>query len=137
MPVGDGSIKIKLCDYGEVRGVNASWSNNMSQLLAAAKADGKELTGGGFRTAAEQIRLRGVNDCPDIYTAPPSSCRVPTAIPGTSNHELGLAIDYKDMCFPNSTCAGNPRYDWLVANASKWKVKKLSSEAWHWSVDGK
>ncbi len=135
-PIGDGTIKIKLCDYGGVKGVNASWSNNMSQMLNQAKLDGKELSGGGFRTAAEQIRLRQVNGCPDIYTASPSSCRVPTARPGTSNHELGLAIDYSDMCYPNSTCVGNPRYDWLVANANRWKVLKLSSEAWHWSVDG-
>lgn len=137
VPVGDGSIKIKLCDYGEVRGVNASWSNNMSQLLAAAKADGKELAGGGFRTAAEQIRLRSVNHCADIYTASPDTCKPKTAIPGTSNHELGLAIDFKDMCYPNgTTCPGNDRYEWLAANASKWKVKQLRAEAWHWSVDG-
>lgn len=135
-PIGDGSVKIKLCDYGNVKGINASWSTAVTGMIAGAAADGITFTSGGFRTAAEQIRLRTVNGCPDIYTAPASSCRVPTARPGTSNHELGLAMDMADMCFPNSTCAGNQRYDWLVANASKWGIKKLSSEAWHWSVDG-
>lgn len=142
VPVGDGSIKIKLCDYGAVKGVNASWSNNMSQMIDAAKKDGVNLAGGGFRTAAEQIRLRSVNGCPDIYTASPSSCRVPTAIPGTSNHELGLAIDYSTItsqCFGKgaTTCVGNQSYDWLTRRAAEFKVKKLRTEAWHWSVDGR
>lgn len=135
-PIGDGSVKIKLCDYAGVKGINASWSTAVTGMIAGAAADGITFSSGGFRTAAEQIRLRTVNGCPDVYTAPASSCRVPTARPGTSNHELGLAMDMDDMCFPNSTCAGNPRYDWLMTHASQWGIKKLSSEAWHWSVDG-
>lgn len=136
-PIGDGSVRIKLCDYGDVKGINASWSTAVTGMIAGAAADGITFSSGGFRTAAEQIRLRSVNGCPDIYTAPASSCRVPTARPGSSNHELGLAMDMRDMCFPRATCAGNQRYDWLVANAAKWGIKKLSTEAWHWSVDGR
>lgn len=47
----------------------------------------------GLRTRQEQIDLRVTNGCPDIWTSSASSCRVPTAIPGTSRHETGLAVD--------------------------------------------
>lgn len=45
------------------------------------------------RSTATQARLRISNGCPDVDRSPASSCRVPTAIPGTSKHERGLAID--------------------------------------------
>ena len=35
-------------------------------------------SGGGFRTKQRQIELRKINGCPDVWTAPSSSCRVPT-----------------------------------------------------------
>lgn len=47
----------------------------------------------GVRTREEQIQLRIDNGCPDVWTAPPSSCDVTTAIPGTSKHETGEAVD--------------------------------------------
>lgn len=47
----------------------------------------------GLRTRQEQIDLRVSNGCPDIFTSPASTCRVPTAIPGTSKHERGEAVD--------------------------------------------
>jgi hypothetical protein len=140
VPVGNGKIRVKLCSYGEVRDVNASWSNNVSSMLATAKSERNlSFAGGGFRTAARQIALRKAN-CGtthyDIYEKPSSKCHPSTARPGTSNHELGLAIDFSNMCYPNSTCNGNPRYDWLVTNSQRWGIKKLGSEAWHWSWNG-
>jgi len=50
----------------------------------------------GFRTRAEQIELRRLHCGPtdyDIYERPAMECRPPTAIPGTSQHERGLAVD--------------------------------------------
>ena len=52
-------------------------------------------------------------------------------------HERGQAIDFGNMCYPSGkTCPGNPRWEWLTANAGKFGFKPLSSEAWHWSVTG-
>jgi len=146
--IGNGN-SIKLCHFGSNIQVNASWAGNVSQMLGAMTNAGITYGGGGFRTAADQIRLRTVNGCPDIYTSPPSSCRVPTARPGTSNHELGLAIDFSrangnrlcsyyggskglSLCRPGASDI----WDWLTANAATYNVTKLSTEAWHWSVDG-
>ena len=135
--------KLKLCHFGSNIRVNASWAPNVAQMLEAIEAAGIQFGGGGFRTAADQIRLRTTNGCPDVYTAPASSCRVPTARPGSSNHELALAIDFshngKTLCFPNRTCPSgtNPLYDWLVANSETYGITKLRSEAWHFSVDGR
>lgn len=47
----------------------------------------------GVRTRQEQIDLRITNGCPDIWSSPSSSCRIATAIPGTSKHERGEAVD--------------------------------------------
>lgn len=47
----------------------------------------------GVRTRQEQIDLRISNGCPDIFSSPASSCRIATAIPGTSKHERGEAVD--------------------------------------------
>jgi len=100
----------------------------------AAKA-GIKMSGGGFRTREQQIALRTTNGCPDVWTAPASSCRVPTAIPGRSLHELGLAIDLScgGKTIPNHA---SPAYKWLAANASKYGFTNLPSEAWHWSITG-
>ena len=111
-------------------------------LLAAAEADGVRLGGGGFRTPQEQIALRkkhcGGSDY-DIYEKPADQCSPPTAKPGRSNHERGLAIDftYNGKTIPNENKESNPGYRWLVANAHRFGLKNLKSEAWHWSVDGR
>lgn len=48
----------------------------------------------GRRTKEQQAALRVKNGCPDVYRAPASSCRVATAIPGSSKHEQGEAVDF-------------------------------------------
>ena len=74
---------------------------------------------------------------------PSGQCSPPTAIPGTSMHEKGLAIDFKyqgqTICYsanPNGRCSGNVAYDWLKANASKYGFSARTSEPWHWSTTG-
>lgn len=100
----------------------------------AAKA-GVLLSGGGFRTQQQQIALRTTNGCPDVWTAPASSCRVPTAIPGHSLHELALAVD---MTSARKTVSSrtSPAYKWLAANAGRYGFVNLPSEPWHWSITG-
>lgn len=115
-------------------GVAASWAPNVSRMLAAASADGVTLTGSGWRSPERQIELRrqhcGTSHYA-IYQAPSSSCSPPTAIPGTSRHERGLAIDFANCSSRSSAC-----YRWLAGNAAAFGVLNLPSEPWHWSVDG-
>jgi D-alanyl-D-alanine carboxypeptidase len=100
----------------------------------AAKA-GIKLSGGGFRTRQQQIALRIANGCPDIWTAPASSCRVPTAIPGRSLHEIGLAVDITSGGRAITDRKG-AAFKWLSANAGRYGFVNLPAEAWHWSITG-
>lgn len=115
--------------------VHAALAPRLAQLLEAAAADGIILGGWGWRSTQRQIELRSINGCPDIYSAPPSTCRVPTAIPGRSMHEQGLAVDFTDNGAA-ITSRSNPAYRWLAGNAASYGLHNLPSEPWHWSVNG-
>ena len=113
--------------------VNTSIAGQIEAMLNAARADGVVLTGSGFRDPAEQIALRRQN-CGSsnygIYQAPSSSCSPPTAVPGSSNHEQGLAIDFRNCSH------GSPCFSWLSGNAARFGMHNLPSESWHWSTTG-
>ncbi len=104
------------------------------RMVEDAKADGIAISGGGFRTKQRQIELRTMNGCPNVWTAPASSCRVPTAIPGRSLHEIGLAVDITSG--GRTINAKSPAFTWLVRNAGRYGFVNLPSEAWHWSITG-
>jgi LAS superfamily LD-carboxypeptidase LdcB len=118
--------------------VDASLGESLAALLAAAEADGVRLGGGGFRDRAAQIARRLDNCGPshhDLYVRPASSCAPPTARPGHSMHELGLAIDFtfEGALIGNRSNRG---YLWLAANAGRFGLRNLPSEPWHWSTTG-
>ncbi|MFN8053052.1 MAG: M15 family metallopeptidase [Acidimicrobiales bacterium] len=107
-------------------------------LLQAAAAAGIALGGSAYRDVNTQVELRrqhcGTTDY-DIWQRPASQCSPPTAIPGRSMHEKGLAIDF--------TCDrvligdhANRCFVWLAANASSFGFYNLPSEPWHWSTNG-
>ena len=118
--------------------VNKSIAGQVSGLVAAAKAAGINLSGGGYRDPAEQITLRrahcGTSDYA-IYWMPASQCHPPTAQPGKSMHERGLALDLMS----NGrliTSRSDPAFVWLAANAGRFGFRNLPSEPWHWSTNG-
>jgi septal ring factor EnvC (AmiA/AmiB activator) len=123
--------------------VAASLGPQLAALLDHARRDGIVLGGHGWRSPEITARLRMTNGCPDVYESPASSCRVPTARPGESEHEKGLAVDFtyqgQTICFPRpgSRCTGNAAFDWLRANAGRYGLYNLPSEAWHWSTTGR
>jgi len=119
--------------------VDSSIAEQLRQLLAAASAAGVSLGGYGYRDNNAQIQLRrqncGTSDYA-IWYMPPDACRPPTARPGASMHERGLAIDFQaNGSFINSR--SNPGYIWLAANAGRFGFINLPSEPWHWSVSGR
>ena len=104
-------------------------------MVNKAWTEGYKISGWGYRSFETQKTLRVKNGCPDIMTSPPSKCKTPTAIPGTSMHESGLAIDF--------TCDGgaiqsqdNKCFIWLQKNSVGLGLKNLSTEPWHWSTNG-
>jgi hypothetical protein len=67
---------------------------------------------------------------------PSSQCSPPTARPGTSMHELGLAIDFS--C--NGTLIRNRAsacHQWLADHAASYGLHPLVCEPWHWSSNGR
>ena len=118
--------------------VNKLISSQFGRMMTAATAAGLVLGGGGFRDAAAQIATRR-NNCGTsdfaIWEMPASQCSPPTARPGTSMHEQGMAVDF--------TCSGalirdqaSPCFIWLAANAASHGFYNLPSEPWHWSING-
>ena len=93
--------------------------------------------GGAYRPRTNQITLR-IAHCGTseylIFDAPSSGCSPPTARPGRSQHELGLAIDFTEN--GQILSRSSPGYRWLVENAERYGLKNLPSEPWHWSTTG-
>ena len=115
--------------------VNAQVAAQVVAMINAAAADGVSLRiGNSYRSVSHQIELRKANCGTSyyaIYEMPSGSCRPPTAKPGQSQHQLGLAIDFSNCSSRSTAC-----YQWLAANASRFGYYNLPSEAWHWSTTG-
>ncbi len=130
---GSGSIV-------SVRGirVHQSIASQLASMLTAAEGDGISLSGGGYRDPSRQIALRRAH-CGSsnyaVYRMSPSACSPPTARPGQSLHERGLAIDftYNGRAINSRS---SPAFRWLRANAAGYGFYNLPSEPWHWSVNG-
>lgn len=141
-PGGVSKVKLEREDYI----LCTAYISKFKPMFSDAAAKGIILSGGSFRTKAEQIDARINNNCPDIYKSPSNKCNPPTAIPGTSMHEKGLAFDLKcdgkliNWDNQQSKYAKSPEtkkcFDWLVENASKYGLKNYSKENWHWSING-
>lgn len=124
----------------EVRGivVNTLIADQVEGLLAAMEADGLSVHGSGYRNNARQIELRkqhcGTSDYA-VYQMPSSQCRPPTARPGFSMHEVGLAIDF----IYNGRLIRSRNTDVfraLARHAPNFGLLNLPSEPWHWSTTG-
>ena len=106
--------------------LNPAFASRLRSMIDAAAKEGVAIgIGSGFRTVDEQIALRRKNGCPDVWSSPASSCRVPTAIPGRSNHNVGLAADL----------TGDK--GWANANAARFGLAfTVSGEDWHVEMAG-
>ncbi len=162
---------MQLSDEVELRSVagsinvNAEIEEQVDELIADARADGIDLSGGSYRTIESQIALRLAHcggsvpagavapgeDAPAeewaaydalveahrhrvIYEVPSSACSPPTATPGNSEHQQGLAIDFTDN--GSILDRSSDGYLWLVEHAEDYGLINLPSEAWHWSTTG-
>ena len=124
-----------------VRGyeVNTQIADDVDGLVGALEAEGFDMGGWGYRNHQEQINLRKSNCGPSewaIWQQPSSTCRPPTARPGRSNHEKGLAIDFTEsgrLIISRSSAV----FQALQRLAPQFGLQNLPSEPWHWSVDGR
>lgn len=115
-------FKIRRCSTqaGEVASIISQRTIN---LLNAAKKDGINLTGSGFRSYEEQQRLYTENCSRGV-------CHPPTAHPGNSQHERALAIDFEDVK------KGGEIWNWLSSNGASYGFINWPVENWHWSMSG-
>ncbi|MFA6514720.1 MAG: D-alanyl-D-alanine carboxypeptidase family protein [Candidatus Paceibacterota bacterium] len=129
----------------------SAYSSKLQEMISSAyhATPSIALGGGAFRDPATQIAARRRN-CADVYNTPSEKCVPPTAKPGTSAHENGLAVDFTcdgtTINWQTNTKAPDyqPKYarvqntkkcfDWLTANASKYGFKNYTRENWHWST---
>jgi hypothetical protein len=137
---GAGGARLPDIPTGSTNGivVAASIRGKLAALLAAAARDGVILSGGGYRSSAGQLAVRRRNcgtSSYAVYQMPSSSCRPPTAKPGRSQHERGLAIDFTQN--GRALRRNTSGYRWLRANAAKYGFYNLPSEPWHWSTTGR
>jgi len=132
-PGVDGAV---IVDVAGIR-VHAAIAPKLQAMLAAARADGVPLGGWGYRSTQQQIQLRIAHCGPtpeDIWLKPSSQCSPPTARPGASMHERGLAVDFH-LAGRSISTRDSPGYQWLAANAATFGFFNLPSEPWHWSVN--
>ena len=133
-----GGVLIRVCAVGPFV-VDTTMSAQVAAMVAAASAAGVNLAGSAFRSNAQQIALRREHCGPtdyDIHQRPSGQCSPPTALPGQSMHEWGLALDITSSGHLIAS-HNDPAWQWLSANAALYGLRNLASEPWHWSSSGK
>jgi hypothetical protein len=132
-----GGVVSVACPAGGSIQVAGDISKPLGGLLTAAAEAGITMCGMGYRDPADQIAVRRSN-CGSsqyaIWQMPASYCSPPTARPGTSMHEQGLAIDF--TVGGGTIGYGSAAYDWLKAHAADYGLSNLIGEPWHWSTNG-
>lgn len=90
----------------------------------------------GFRTYAEQERIRNERVYPNGKLTPLGERKGVAAKPGYSNHQQGIALDIDVKMTVADLREGKftPAFRWLQANASRYGFDntEVSSEPWHW-----
>lgn len=115
---------------------NSRVSGAIFAMVASAKNARLSVSASStFRTMAHQQALCNAN----------SYCRngnyTYVAKPGTSNHQMGLAIDFAGItakggstCTYRATQTSSSLWVWLRDHAASYGFHQYSAEAWHWDV---
>lgn len=123
--------------------VNAKISTAMVNMVTAMKAD-PSITSlratSSFRSSERQTYLY------NLYLQGKGNKASP---PGTSNHEMGLAVDFKitaasqnkvSCVIKNGICTpptdSYSIYSWLTSQAQQYGFSQYSGEWWHWEAIG-
>ena len=100
------------------------------KMVAAAKRDGITWSiTDSYRTYAAQV---DVANRKGIYGKPFKGGTGLAAVPGTSNHGWGKAVDLGGGVNRD----GSPQNNWLDRNARRFNFKTIPREPWHWQWEG-
>ncbi len=108
---------------------------DVAAMYAHAARDGISLSGSGYRSFDEQVAARRKACRGDIWRVPTESCSPPTAPPGLSMHQRGMAIDLRANG-ASIRSRSSPAFRWLAANAWRYGFRNYPPEPWHWSTNG-
>ncbi len=126
----------------------------MQMLSDCADAGHKILVVSGYRTMADQefLYYRKVNKLVDMGYSWAAACREgakEVAVPGTSEHQLGLAVDIVDSSYPylDDYQANTAAQRWLMENCHKYgfilryptgttDITGIIFEPWHYRYVG-
>lgn len=117
------------------RCLKSSVENLLNTYNSLQSNPSHKLGGWVWRSHAKQIELRkkhcGLSQY-DVWEKPSSACSPPTARPGYSSHQDGLAIDFycAEGTLRSNNCGG--AFKWLKCNAANYGLINLPSENWHW-----
>jgi hypothetical protein len=152
---------IEDCKSGKIGGYSVTLHPKFYAIIekiyndVTAQNFGEEFyVGSHLRSIKTQVELRlnncGSTDYTFITTASSSKCSPPTAPPGSSRHNLGLAVDFGGILLQPSlsgaqaegSVARNSRtYQWMLANVHNnpnyGNILNWNKEPWHWSADGR
>ena len=117
-PIGVGSHQLRCDAAAAFRAMSAAYASSFGAPICVTDS---------YRTYASQVRLYG--EKPAL-----------AAVPGTSNHGWGLALD---LCGGIQTFGTAP-YAWMVANAGRFGFLHPTwadpgrgrEEPWHWEFAG-
>ena len=125
----NGDLATVSCPTGGSITVDSSIASRVQNLLNMPRAAELGLCGWGWRSSERQQQLWDEHNCD-------TGCTVPTAPPGSSMHERGLAIDFTTggRTISSYDSAG---YDFLDANRGVHGLTaNVPGEPWHWSTNG-
>ena len=121
-------------DGGQIR-LYPRAATALNKLLAAATAGKVDLKiNSAYRTVPDQkktFQSNCTNSADSMQRCIPKPGEGPAAIPGTSNHGFGLAVDFANSGKKRMNTS-MPEYAWLAFNAAQYGFKRIASEAWHW-----
>lgn len=119
--------------------VNSRVSGAVQSIFSAMRASGVPATAtSSFRTQSHQTDL----------CMKDAGCRKGNyslvGRPGTSNHQMGLAIDFEgptarggNACTSRAASPSNPTWAWLKKNAASFGYRQYAKESWHWDPTSK
>lgn len=123
---GNGNLSSgMLVDIGGNHKLQPAAAQAYNQMVDAAKSEGINWSvTDSYRTYDEQVdlaRRKGIYGRGGL-----------AAVPGTSNHGWGLAVDLGG----GANQEGSKQNEWLQQNAGRFGFANISGEPWHWEYKG-
>jgi hypothetical protein len=124
-----------LTDIGQGKKMKEPAATAYKQMAQAAKRDGITWKiNEAYRTIETQLAYykdppEGLGKYNKKYIVNGKEYLGKAGTPGKSKHGYGLAVDI-------SVASNQKAYEWLVANASKYKFFTIKNEPWHWEYRG-